>query len=336
MRVDEARKNVSEGEQIQPQSHKNRVSAQPSIAIVGADGFVGGGLAEALQATRVVYGAARNGDVHVSQAGSSLRNADIIINAGGFRVRPGCSYVDYQRSHEGATSAIVPYIRKGALLIHISSASVLGKSKHQGLGNETPPNPQSFPSPSYASAKLEADQFVTRAAAERGFRVIFLRPAVVYAQNGAGMVDTLIKLAKRGITLRVYPRNARHHLCHMDLLVEVVRRVMEQDLPHLSCLVVADPYTVTNRELETMIHQHLQQSRLTLPMPVGWMSALLQHTFHSKNPKLDLRTWGEIFGVLNLDTAYDPSGTFRLLGIDPSRYSPEKTLQPLIKEAFQR
>jgi len=75
---------------------------------------------------------------------------------------------------------------------------------------------------------------------------------------------------------------------------------------------------------------------VTLPMPVGWMSTLLQHSFHSRNPKLDFRTWGEIFGVLNLDTAYDPSGTFRLLGIDPSQFSLEKTLEPLIKEAFQQ
>src|SRR6266581_2227553 len=223
MRVDETLKNMNEGDQTQPQNHKNRVSTQQSIAIVGADGFVGGSLAEALQATRIVYGTARNGDVHVTQAKSVLRSADRIINAGGFRVRPGCTYADYQRSHEGATSAIVPAIRKGALLIHISSASVLGKSKNQGLGNQTAPDPTTFPSPSYALAKLEADQFVTRAAAEGGFRVIFLRPAVVYAQNGAGMVDTLIKLAKRGITLRVYPRNGRHHLCHMKLLVDVVR-----------------------------------------------------------------------------------------------------------------
>jgi nucleoside-diphosphate-sugar epimerase len=310
---------------------------KPLIAVVGADGFVGGGLAEALQAERVVYGPCRSGDIHISQAERLLSKAEVIINAGGFRVRPGCTYADYQQSHKGATSAFVPWIRKGALLLHISSPSVLGKSKDQKLGNQTPPNPRSFPSPAYALAKLEADQFLQEAAAERDFRLIFLRPAVVYAQQGAGMVDTLIKLAKRGIILRLYPRNARHHLCHMNLLVEVVRRVIGQNhLPHLSCLVVADPYTVTNRELETMIRRHLRQTSVTLPIPVGWISAALRHFFHSRNPKWDLRTQGEIFGVLNLDTVYDPFETFLLLGIEPSQYSLEKTLQPLIEEAFQQ
>jgi len=306
------------------------------IAVVGADGFVGGHLAEAFQAKRVVYGPCRNGDLHISRAEGLLRKADVIINAGGFRVRPGLAYADYQRSQQGATSAFVPWIRKGALLLHISSASVLGKSKDQKLGNQTPPNPGTFPCPAYALAKLEADQFLQKAAAERGFRLIFLRPSVLYAPQGDGMVDTLLRMAKRGVILRLYPRDARHHLCHTKLLVEVVRRVIQQrELPHLSCLVVADPYTVTNGELETMIRRHLKNKGVTLPVPVALMSMLFRLSFHSKNPKLDFPTWGQILGVLNLDSVYDPFETFRLLGIDPAEYSLDKTLLPLIREALQ-
>jgi nucleoside-diphosphate-sugar epimerase len=308
---------------------------KPLIAVVGADGFVGSHLAEALQARRVVYGPCRNGDVHLSQAEGVLRNADVIINAGGFRVRPGLAYADYQRSHQGATSAFVPWIQSGALLLHISSASVLGKSKDQKLGNQTPPTPRTFPCPAYALAKLEADQYLQRAAAESGFRLILLRPSVLYAPHGDSMIDTLLKMAKRGVVLRLYPRDARHHLCDTRLFVEVVRRVIQQkELRHLSCLVVADPYTVTNRELETLIRRHVSKKSVTLPLPVALVSTPLRWSFHSRTPKLDLRTWGEILGVLNLDTVYDPFDTFRLLGIDPSEYSLDKTLQPLIEEAF--
>jgi nucleoside-diphosphate-sugar epimerase len=311
------------------------MSTNPLIAVVGADGFVGGGLAAALRAERIVYGPARDGDTHVSLAEGLLGRADVVVNCGGFRIRPGCTYADYQRSHQGSTSAFVPWIRKGALLLHISSASVLGRG--HGLGNRTPPNPDSFPSPAYARAKLEEDRYLEKASAERGFRVLFLRPAVVYSAQGAGMVGTLLKLARRGITLHLYPREARHHLVHMDLLADVARRVVERrDLPNLSCLVVADPYTVTNRDLEAMIHPALRKGSLPVPLPVHWMSALLRHTFHSRNPKLDLKTKGEVFGVLAMDTVYDPSETFRLLGIDPARYSSEKTLQPVIAESLRQ
>ena len=310
--------------------------AKPLIAVVGADGFVGGHLAEALQAKRVVYRPCRNGDVHISQAEALLRKADVIINAGGFRVRPGLAYADYQRTQQGATSAFVPWVQRGALLIHISSASVLGKSKGQKLGNQTPPNPRTSPCPAYALAKLEADQFLQRAAAESGFRLLLLRPSVLYAPQGDSMIDTLLRLAKRGVILRLYPRHARHHLCDTRLLVEVVLRVIQRkDRLQASCLVVADPYTVTNRELETMIRGHLRKKSVTLPLPVALMSILLRLSFHSTNPKLDFPTWGQVLGLLNLDSVYDPFETFRLLGIDPAEYSLDKTLRPLIQEALR-
>src|SRR5262249_51005847 len=229
--------------------------------------------------------------------------------------RLGCGYGDYELSHQGSTSAFVPWIKKGALFLHVSSASVLGKGV--GLGNNTPANPQTFPSPTYASAKYEQDMYLEKESKKRGFRVIFLRPAVVYSERGAGMVDTMIKLAKRGVALRLYPRKARHHLVHMNLLAEVTRRIIERRdrISYLSTWVAADPYTVTNEELDTMISSAQQKRYVPLPLPAHWISSGLRHTFHSKTPKLDWKTWGEIFGVLAMDTVYDPSDTFRRLEI---------------------
>jgi nucleoside-diphosphate-sugar epimerase len=307
------------------------------IVVVGADGFVGGRLAEALQADRIVYGRCQNGEVHVSCAQELLMRADVIINAGGFRLRPGLSYEDYQRSHQGATSAIVPWIRRGALFIQMSSAAVLGKSSENKLGNHMPPDPQSFPSPAYALAKFEADQFLEKAAAEAGFRLVFLRPGVLYARRTDGMVDTLVKLARRGIVLRLYPRSARHHLCDVNLFVEVVRRIIEaEDLPSGSTFVIADPVPVTNRELEAMIRRNLPQSGMTLPVPLTLIRALLRHTIHSKSPRFDLQTWGEVLGVMGLDTIYESSDTFRRLGIDPSQYSLEGSLESVIQEGLRK
>src|SRR6266404_1201319 len=67
--------------------------------VVGADGLVGGGLAKALQGKRIVSGPSRNGDTHITQAEGLLRQSDGVVNCGGFRVRPGCTYADYRRSH---------------------------------------------------------------------------------------------------------------------------------------------------------------------------------------------------------------------------------------------
>jgi hypothetical protein len=100
--------------------------------------------------------------------------------------------------------------------------------------------------------------------------------------------------------------------------------------------MVADPYTVTNRQLEAMIRPALRRGSVPIPLPVHWMSALLRYTFHSRNPKLDLKTKAEVFGVLAMDTVYDPSETFRVLGIDPAHYSIENTLQTVIVESLRK
>lgn len=311
------------------------MSDKSIIAVVGTDGFVGGRLAEAFHAQGIVYGSCKNGDIHVSRAQDLLKQADVIINAGGFRLRPGLTYADYQRSHQEATAALIPWVGKGALFLHMSSAAVLGKSAKHRLGNHTRPDPKSFPSPAYALAKFEADQFLEKAAKDSGFRLVFLRPGVLYAPHTDGMVDSLLKLAKRGIVLRLFPRDARHHLCGMNLFVEVVRRIiLAKDLPSVSTFVIADPAPVSNRELELMIRRNLPQKATTLPVPLALMSTLLRNSFHSKNPRFDLATWGEILGVMSLDTAYEPSDTFERLGIDPSQYRSDRTLEPLIQQAL--
>jgi nucleoside-diphosphate-sugar epimerase len=214
---------------------------------------------------------------------------------------------------------------------------VLGKSRNTALGNNSSPEPSTFPSPEYAVAKLAADRFLEKAAAERGFKVIFLRPATVYGPQGTGMLGTFVRLAKRGIALHLYPQGARHHLVHMDLVVEAARRVIEQNerLMHLTALIVADPYTVTNYELEQIISRYASPRKMRVPIALPLLATILRHSIRSRHAKLDLHTWGEILGVLNLDTVYDPSETFGLIGIDPTNYTLERTLLPVIRKLLQ-
>lgn len=304
--------------------------------VVGADGFVGGALAAGLDAKRVVYRQPRGEEVHIEKAGPLLSNADVVINAAGYRVRRGLNLEDYRKCHVVATASLIPYLRPGALLVHISSAHVLGQSKHRKPGNDSVPQPATYPCYEYAIAKYETDLFLEKAASRGQFRVVFLRPTILYAEQGDGsLIDTLLQLKKGGLGLRLYPRSARHHFCHMSLLVEVAKRVVAKVLPQFSKLVVADPYTITSAELENLFKSRFSSSGITVPVPTSWLSPLLTHSFHSKNPKRDLATWGQILGVLHLDTEYDSSETFRLLDIDPELYSMSQTLLPLIENALQ-
>lgn len=322
--------------QVSPIPDSENMSTRPLIIVVGADGFVGSHLAAALGARKIVYRAPADGEVHITQANTLLEKADVIVNAAGFRIRPGFTADDYRRSHQSATAALIPHVRRGALFLHVSSASVLGKSRDRKLGNHTLPDLSNFPAPDYARAKLEADDFLQKAGAEHDFRLVFLRPSNIYAPQAEGMIRSLMRLAKRGILLRLYPRSSRQHFCHINLFAEVARRVIDSNsLPQATALVVADPYIVTNRELEEMIRRYLRRTTVTVPLPVPWMSSVFRHSIRSKNPRFDLATQGEILGFMNLDSVYDPSETFLLLGIDPSKYSRERTLEPVIREGLQ-
>jgi nucleoside-diphosphate-sugar epimerase len=320
----------------QPQHVKSDFSqAIGGVVVFGADGFVGSGLAEALNARRVVFGARDARSVHVSESSSVLQDAKVIINAAGFRVRPGLNASDYRRSHLDVAQQLASLICKSATLIHISSASVLGKSPALAVGNDSSPKPDQFPCPAYAAAKLETDQYLHRASLERGFRVLLVRPAVIYGAREQGMIGTMIQLARRGVILRLYPREARHHLCSIDLLAHVVQKLIcRNDIPSGTPLVVADSDTITNRQLERLLGKYQMGKSMSVPVPVGPFGKLLRHSFHSKVGRFDLATWGEILGVLNLDTRYDVSDTFKLLELEPSRYSTLKTLEPLVAQAL--
>ena len=90
------------------------------------------------------------------------------------------------------------------------------------------------------------------------------------------MIRSLVRLANCGIILRLYPRDSRQHFCDVNLLADVARRVIDNNsLPQSTALVIADPYTITNRELEEMIRRHLRRNTVTVPLPLPWMKCSL-------------------------------------------------------------
>jgi nucleoside-diphosphate-sugar epimerase len=301
------------------------------IAVVGADGVVGGAIASALGAARVVYREPRAGELALAAADDLLRSASVVVNAAGFRVRPGLGAADYRRSHGEEVERLVPRLSPGALLVQISSASVLGKDASHPLGgNGAEGRPETFGCPAYALSKREAEEVARRAAASQGVKVVILRPAVLYGPEPDGMIGTLLTLAKKGLLLRLVPGRHRHHFCSFPLLVEVVARLAGTGEGVEPPLVVADPFVLTSDEITDAIRA-LHPPRLTLPFPAGPTGAALRLLPRSRSSRLDLRTWGEILGILALDTVYDPSGTFRRLAIDPSRFSRERTWERQVR-----
>jgi nucleoside-diphosphate-sugar epimerase len=300
------------------------------IAVVGADGLVGDALASALGAERIVYRDPLPGETSVAGAETPLRSARVVINAAGFRVRPGLASGDYRRSQAEAVDRLVPRLSPGALLVQISSASVLGKDPARRLGPTAAGRPETFGCPAYAIAKSEAEGVARQAATSRGVKIAVLRPAVLYGPNPDGMIGTLLELGAKGVLLRLVPGRHRHHLCSLPLLVETVRRVMQCPDGIEPPLLVADPFVLTSADIAAAVRA-IHRPGVSLPFPAALAGSLLRILPRSSSPRFDLRTWGEILGILALDTVYEPAETYRLLTIDPSRFSKERTWDRLVR-----
>lgn len=299
--------------------------------VVGADGFVGGALASALGAVRVVFGAVRDSrETPFSEAGALLSAADLVVNASGFRVRPGLSAADYRRTHAETVARLVPALAPSSLLVHVSSASVLGRSPDSPPPNDEAGSPETFGCPDYAIAKRDAERAVRAATSTRGVRLAILRPAILYGPVPDGMIGTLAALAARGLHLRLVPPGHRHHLCALPLLVETVRAVARRGHAIEMPLAVADPFFVTSAEIARLARE-LHRPHLSVPFPAGVVGAILRRLPRSSSPRLDFRTWGEILCILALDTVYDTGETYRLLGIDVSRFSRTRTWERLAR-----
>ena len=199
----------------------------PSQPSWGQDGFVGNGLASALrsQKDRIRSNSGRRHS-HRSRPKSFSAKRTSLSTAEAFEYgRAATTAIISARMRDQLPPSLRGFERTRCFFTYRAR---LCSAKARGLETIRRANPKTFPSPAYALAKFEEDCYLERVAAERGFQVVFLRPAVVYSRQGAGMVDTMLKLAKRGIALRLYPREARHHLVHMSLLADVARRIIIQ------------------------------------------------------------------------------------------------------------
>lgn len=297
--------------------------------VLGADGWLGHILAQHLSADRVVFRQPGRDETAFAAWLEKPGSHEFVINATGWRVRPGLQKADYDDSHITVTRQIVGQLAPGTKFIHLSSASVFGAGNRPG----GPADPDSFPAADYARAKLSAEQIVRDIARDRQFATVILRPGIVYSPEGGGMIGTLLQLARRGVLLDVQPAAAVHHLCADSLLTAAFDRIL-QDFPLASAqpfVTVADPFTLTNQEICRDISEAFPHLKSPLPLPALFLGNLLRLLPRLKHPRLDLKTWGEILAIWALDSVYDTSFLWQTLMPDAAPFQKDKRWKETIR-----
>jgi nucleoside-diphosphate-sugar epimerase len=282
--------------------------------ILGKGGTIGAVLARRLEAPAIEV---RVPDPRDEAPIPEAVDADVVVNAGGPRVRPGLGPADYLREHVGLATKLARSMRPGSHLVHLSSTAVYG-AWGAPLALEAPPRPERFPSAAYARAKLAAEK-AAREGRARGVRVTVLRPSMVYGPGIDSALASILRLASRGVSLRLLPGTLRQHLTHVELLGDAVARAIEvppsSDEPRM--FVVADPFVLTNEELVAP-----RGVPVPVPLRVGRALHAFARALHRERLALDT------LAVLALDNVFDERPLFEALQLDRARYARSRTFTP--------
>lgn len=282
--------------------------------IVGKGGSIGAVLAQRLAAEAIEV---RVPDASASDTIADVADADVVINAGGPRVRPGLGTDDYFREHVGLATRLARSMKEGAHLVHLSSTAVYG-ARGTRLALDAIEAPTLFPSSAYACAKLAAEHAARATGTARGVKVTILRPSMVYGPGVDSALASLKKLAKRGIALHLEPSTVRQHLVHMDLLVDSIARAAQRPPERSRMLVVADPFVLTNADL-------VPRAGRAIHVPLGPAK-----TAHRLAKLMAMTPPGAIdaLAVLGIDNVFDEAPIFEVLGLDRMQYARESTFDP--------
>lgn len=260
------------------------------VAITGATGFLGGGLARALAREGAEVHALHRrgvaagdldgvpitwheGDVTVPETLPPLvAGADAIVHAAGMLGRPGAPEAAYRAANvAGTRNVLAAALAAGgrARVLHLSSPGVLGPNAGDEPAIEGAPLAPSNP---YERSKAESEAAALEAV-RRGLPVIVARPGFVYGPGDRHVLG-LFRAIQRG---RFFYIGGGRRFCHptyvgdaVDGMLACLRRGRPGEIYHL-----AGPRKVTFRELGDTIAFALGARRPAVNVPTwfAWLGA---------------------------------------------------------------
>lgn len=223
-----------------------------TIAVTGADGFIGSALVAALLAAGATV-RAFSGPFHAgskelptqawhSRADitelASLRQAfdgaDTLVHLAG---PPSVAHslrhpLEHARAHVLGTAAVLQASQDLGIrrLIYLSSAEVYGQT--HGTAPVTEEQPLAPRSP-YAACKIGAEQLIRASASCNGLHSIILRPFSIYGpgMTAASLIGMLMGQLAQRHALSVHDWRPVRDYCHLDDLVRAVLQSCDADMP---------------------------------------------------------------------------------------------------------
>lgn len=152
-------------------------------------------------------------------------------------------------------------------LVFLSSIKVNDESTLPGapFDQTSPAKPQD----PYAISKWEAEQVLTRVAAETSLEVVVLRCPLVYGSGVKGNFLRLLQAVDRGIPLPFALTRKRRSLIYLDNLTGALATCLAHPVAAGKTYLVSDSEDVSTAELITGIAHALGKSSRLWPCPLG-------------------------------------------------------------------
>ena len=128
----------------------------------------------------------------------------------------------------------------------------------------------------YAQTKLEAEQAVSRAAAEHGLDTVVIRPASVYGPRAAEMVGEIGTAIKGGYMLLVDRGRAIAGLVYVDNLVDAIMLALRAPEARGETFNVTDGLPVTWKQYTDSLAAGIGAAPARLSLPFGVANGLGQ------------------------------------------------------------
>ena len=151
--------------------------------------------------------------------------------------------------------------------IFISSIKVNGESTSLGLPYraEDTPAPLDF----YGISKFEAEQCLSKVAAETGMEVVIIRPPLVYGPRVKGNFAGMIKLVEKRIPLPLGAIHNKRSIVGIDNLVDLIIRCIDHPAAANQVFLAGDGEDLSTTELLRAVGKAMGKPARLIPVPAG-------------------------------------------------------------------
>jgi nucleoside-diphosphate-sugar epimerase len=207
-----------------------------SVAVTGADGFIGARVcalleAQGMQVIRIVRrqegpGSDRRVTDNLERAenlAAALAGADCIVHLAGrahvLKETETDPVAAFHRANVEATQRLASAAANARVrrFVFVSSIGVNGSATH---GKPFTELDEPAPSEPYARSKLQAEQALSAVAALAGVEFVIVRPPLVYGPGAAGNFHRLLRLAASAVPLPLGAVHNRRNLIGVDNVAE--------------------------------------------------------------------------------------------------------------------